>query len=205
MRSARDSESHFNYSFSLSRDVFSPSIAPSGRLGLAFSSMPDIRGLRVLDVGCGGGVIAGLMALNGASRVVGIDINPNAIEDARLNSKHLKIEEKVDFRLGDLLSPLRKDEFFDVIYADLPFTEGTPGDMLERAFFDPGLISIRRLIESVPNINGLRESRIILGVDHNHISLIRSIAADNNFDCHDFLLIDLPWISLYLLELKIAK
>ena len=205
MRPRRSKEIHFNYPFLLSRDVFSPSIAPSGRLGIAFSCMPDIRGLRVLDVGCGGGVIAGLMALNGASKVVGVDINPNAVADARLNAGILKIEDRVDFRLGDLFSPINDNETFDVIYADLPFTDGYPKDMLEKAFFDPNLNSIKRLIQAIPNTTGLRESRVFIGTDYNYVGLIQSLASKNSMLSQDFIVIELPWISLHLLELRIAR
>ena len=38
--------------------------------------LPDVRGLRVLDVGCGAGRYLGLLAARGASRVVGIDPEP---------------------------------------------------------------------------------------------------------------------------------
>jgi malonyl-CoA O-methyltransferase len=38
--------------------------------------LPDLRGLRVLDVGCGAGRYLGLLAERGAARVVGIDPEP---------------------------------------------------------------------------------------------------------------------------------
>jgi malonyl-CoA O-methyltransferase len=38
--------------------------------------LPDVRGLRVLDVGCGAGRYLGLLAQRGASRVVGVDPEP---------------------------------------------------------------------------------------------------------------------------------
>ena len=38
--------------------------------------LPDVRGLRVLDVGCGAGRYLGLLAARGASRVIGIDPEP---------------------------------------------------------------------------------------------------------------------------------
>jgi malonyl-CoA O-methyltransferase len=38
--------------------------------------LPDVRGLRVLDVGCGSGRYLGLLAQRGASRVVGVDPEP---------------------------------------------------------------------------------------------------------------------------------
>ena len=203
MRLGQSEEKHLNYSFSLSNTVFSPAIAPSGRLGLSFSCMQDFRNLKILDIGCGGGIIAALMALNGASKIVGIDINPSAISDAKLNAKAHGIEDRTDFRVGNLLAPLHRNESFDVIYADLPFTDGLPKDMLESAFYDPGLRSVKTLIKTIPAFPGLQNSRIFLAIDATDYELIRHLADRSHYSCRSFLKIDLPWISLRLLELKL--
>lgn len=45
----------------------------------------DIGGRTVVDLGCGGGVLAIGASLLGASRVVGIEVDPDAVADARGN------------------------------------------------------------------------------------------------------------------------
>jgi predicted nicotinamide N-methyase len=48
---------------------------------------PDlVRGRRVTDIGCGGGIVAIAAALAGATRVTAIDVEVFAIEACRLNS-----------------------------------------------------------------------------------------------------------------------
>jgi 2-polyprenyl-6-hydroxyphenyl methylase/3-demethylubiquinone-9 3-methyltransferase len=56
---------------------------------------PAFPGERVLDVGCGSGVISGFLARSGA-RTSGIDANPTAIDFAR----RTYVAENLDFQLG---------------------------------------------------------------------------------------------------------
>ncbi len=46
---------------------------------------PDLRGKKVLDLGCGHGSLCVDMAKAGAARVVGVDLNPRLIEFAQQN------------------------------------------------------------------------------------------------------------------------
>lgn len=55
-----------------------------------------VNGLQVLDVGCGGGILAEAMALNGA-QVTGIDLGEKALSVARLHA--LDSEVSVDYQL----------------------------------------------------------------------------------------------------------
>ncbi len=61
-----------------------------------------IEGRRVCDLGCGTGILACGAALLGASTVVGVDIDPAAIDVARKNADTLGIE--VDFIVADVRS-----------------------------------------------------------------------------------------------------
>lgn len=129
--------------------VFSPFIAPSGEISLTFAALPIFDGARVLDVGCGAGIQASLIGASGAHRVVGVDINPAAIENARANASAIGCT-NVEFRVGDLFSTIDESEVFDIIFADLPLMSEKPNDMLERAFFDPELDCSRRFLEALP-------------------------------------------------------
>jgi predicted nicotinamide N-methyase len=74
---------------------------------------PDVaRGRWVLDVGAGGGIVGIAAALSGAARVTAIDIEPYAIEAARLNGH----ANGVDLELveGD---PIGTDAGWEVILA----------------------------------------------------------------------------------------
>lgn len=151
-RTAVERVSHLGHSFEIDPQVFSPFIAPSGYLSFSLVAHPIFSQKRVLDVGCGAGIFASLAAASGATRVVGVDINPVAVENARRNVSALGVESLAEIRTGDLFGPISEDEVFDIIFADLPFTSGEPRDLLDRAFYDPDLITIRRFLRELPHL-----------------------------------------------------
>jgi len=72
----------------------------------------------VIDVGCGSGVLSLVAARLGAGRVIGVDLSDEAIEVARRNADLLEVAGRVEFRVGDLLEPVRGIEA-DVIIGDV--------------------------------------------------------------------------------------
>jgi len=86
---------------------------PTTRLCLKWLEANLKAGETVLDYGCGSGILAIAAARLGASGVVGVDIDPQAVEAARDNASRNKVE--ADFRLsGDL-----PDGRFDVVVANI--------------------------------------------------------------------------------------
>lgn len=69
-------------------------------------------GLRVLDIGCGGGLLAEPMARLGAT-VVGVDASPRNIEVARIHAGHSGLE--IDYRHGTAEELAAAGEVFDVV------------------------------------------------------------------------------------------
>jgi len=194
---------HAGHRFEVDPGVFSPFIAPSGSVGLAFSAIPGLRGKRVLDIGCGSGVIACMMALSGAERVVGVDINPAAVANAKRNASNLGLDELTSFREGRLFDPISQFEQFDVIMADLPFTPGEPADMLEAAFYDPGLTSIRELVASLPNhLQDQQAKGFICLSGFGGEEIPKQIKAEG-MRHHSFLRLDLEWMSFDLLRVSL--
>lgn len=61
----------------------------------------------IADIGTGTGCVAVALAHRlPKARIVAVDISPEALETARGNATRLGVSERVEFRLGDLLSPL---------------------------------------------------------------------------------------------------
>ena len=66
------------------------------RLGWIERAVGDLHGKRIVDVGCGGGILSEAMAFRGA-RVTGIDLSDKALGVARLHK--LESGAEVDYRL----------------------------------------------------------------------------------------------------------
>lgn len=74
---------------------------------------------KVIDVGTGSGILMIAAEKLGAREIVGIDIDPMAVEVARENLELNKISlEKTKVYLGDLISVI-KEEKFDVVVANI--------------------------------------------------------------------------------------
>lgn len=79
--------------------------------------LPDLKGARALDLGCGAGALAGRLREMGAARVVGIDISEKMLAKARANTNDRAIE----FRRGDLENLDTGGERFDLAVSSLAF------------------------------------------------------------------------------------
>lgn len=62
----------------------------------------DLRGLRVLDAGCGSGAFAVAAAMRGAE-VVAVDLSPSLVELARSRVPDDVEADRIEFRVGDFL------------------------------------------------------------------------------------------------------
>jgi len=72
-----------------------------------------LAGKRIVDVGCGGGILAEAMALQGA-QVVGIDLSERALKVARLHG--MEVASSVDYRYVSAEDLARAEpESFDVV------------------------------------------------------------------------------------------
>ena len=74
----------------------------------------------VLDMATGCGILA-VLAAKKAKKVVATDINPYAIKCAEKNAKMNCVEDKIEFRLGDLFQPIRPHETFSLILFNAPY------------------------------------------------------------------------------------
>ena len=89
---------------------------PTTYMMLGYVAELPIKGLRVLDMGCGTAVLAILAKLRGASHVMGIDPDEWAFSNAQENAATNGMD--IDLHLGDA-SLLGGDMLFDIILANI--------------------------------------------------------------------------------------
>lgn len=106
----------------------------AAELGFIALAKGDIADRRVLDLGCGNGVLAIAAKLLGAASVVGVDLDPKAIEVARRNAEAAQVD--VEWGQADVAHVGERFAPFDTVlmnppfgsqtrHADLPFLEAS--------------------------------------------------------------------------------
>lgn len=112
-------------------------------------------GFRALDLGTGCGVIALSLAQSGAPHVIATDISERALTLARANARLNGMDDRIEFRQGDLFSPVAGEEF-DLIASNPPFviTPRTSQDDAPRYDYrDAGMIGdalAARVVQEAP-------------------------------------------------------
>lgn len=82
----------------------------------------SIESPHILEIGIGSGCISTALAVNHKeARITGIEIDPETLAVARRNIERHHVSERVDLRLGDLFSPLKSDERFQLIVSNPPY------------------------------------------------------------------------------------
>jgi release factor glutamine methyltransferase len=82
----------------------------------------------VLDLGTGCGVL-GILAAKKAREVIATDLNPYAVECAKMNAKLNQVASKMDMLLGDLFQPIKPNEHFSLILFNAPYLPSNPDEV----------------------------------------------------------------------------
>jgi release factor glutamine methyltransferase len=94
------------------------------------------KGDTLLDLCTGTGVVAIKAAQMGAGRVIAVDLNPEAVKNAKLNAQKFKLH-NMEVREGSLFDPVEGMQF-DVIVINPPYVNHVPADKVEICFWDEG-------------------------------------------------------------------
>ncbi|HJV88102.1 MAG TPA: 50S ribosomal protein L11 methyltransferase [Noviherbaspirillum sp.] len=90
---------------------------PTTRLCMEWLEAHAPQGLTVLDYGCGSGILAMVAKKLGAVEVIGVDIDPQAIESARYNSERNRCE--IDYYLPEEFAGSPHPQRFDIVVANI--------------------------------------------------------------------------------------
>lgn len=97
---------------------------------VALELLPE--GGRVLDLCCGSGAVALSLAQEAAAAaVVAADVSAAALEVAKANGQRCGLAGRVEWHCGDLFTPLRDTEPFDLVAANPPYVRH--GDLAQLA------------------------------------------------------------------------
>jgi SAM-dependent methyltransferase len=111
------------FQLSLPPRVFAPS-----KTSLVLADAMEVNpGEVVIDVGCGSGVLSVVAARLNAGMVYGCDVSEEAVRAARDNAQRLGLQDRTEFRAGNLLEPV-KDVQADVVIGDV---SGIPDSVAE--------------------------------------------------------------------------
>lgn len=151
-----------------------------------------------LEIGVGSGITSIIAALKGA-KVLGIDINSDAVKNAKANAILHKVEHSTSFIESDLFENVG-DKTFDVIYWNVPFcfVDVDNLSVLEKSVFDFHYNSIHKFINEAgkylkrngkiyigfSNTIGSPEKLLNYLYESNFKSI--SIVAQKNIDWNDF-------------------
>jgi len=92
----------------------------------AISDMVDVKGKRVLDIGCGGGIYTKALAEMGAASVTGVDSSKTMLEGAIENCRGY---DNIDFVTGNALNTGLLAERYDLILERALIHHLAPGDL----------------------------------------------------------------------------
>jgi putative methylase len=96
----------------------------------------DIEDQAVVDLGCGTGILALGAALQGAQRVVGVDIDPAPLSTGTLNEDRIEPPCPVSWVLGDATRPPLCPDGEITILTNPPFGAQAGNEHADRAFLD---------------------------------------------------------------------
>jgi 2-polyprenyl-3-methyl-5-hydroxy-6-metoxy-1,4-benzoquinol methylase len=125
-------------------EVWSPAYDWSGLFHI--DHLPEVAGLSVLEIGCGTGLISVAAAQGGAASVQAVDVNPRAVENARLNFARLGLHQCRAY-VSDGFSEVRGK--FDLIIWNAPYHGAPASDMLERGCCDEDYHATRAFFRNV--------------------------------------------------------
>ena len=158
---AKDINKYFNVPQSLkikileNEFIVNPHVYPSHKFRSTYTMLEVIlkhcQGKSVCEIGCGCGTLGQMALLNNASKLIQGDINPYAVENAKINSQfHNFSSDQIQIYESNCFDKIPEQDFDLIIFA-MPYHNDNISieDPLLRAFYDPNFESIRKFVSQV--------------------------------------------------------
>lgn len=97
------------------QDLWEIGADPDVVVELIEKHVPDCRGVKVLDLGCGKGAVSIRVAQRPGCKCYGIDAIPEFIEDARWKAREHGVEHLCTFETGDIRDKVKSLSGYDII------------------------------------------------------------------------------------------
>ena len=162
--------------------VFSPKHFDGWRI--FNENFPDFQDKTILELGTATGITALYLAKNGVRKVVAVDVNRNAVTNAKAN-RFLNNIVNMEVRYSDLFSGIKPEEKFDIIYWNMPFgfvaDDYVHENVLEKSIFDPGYNILKKFLKESPK-HLTKTGYLLIGTGSGaDINRFREIVSNNKF------------------------
>jgi methylase of polypeptide subunit release factors len=163
-------------SLSVFPNVMSPLYDWSGQFHV--ECLPDLAGKRVLELGCGSGIISVCAAIyRRAHSVLAVDINPEAVANTSENIERHNLQRCCKAVLSDLFENVYGA--FDFVVFNLPYHGCNPSDFLDRGVMDGQYeMQTRFFMELKAHLNANASVHIGFSSSGNKDILMRNIQAN---------------------------
>ena len=162
--------------FIVHRNVF----PPRSDTELLVSSMCIRKRSAVMDVGTGCGVLAIFAALRGASHVVAVDMNDDAVTNARINITAFGLDSVVEAKVSDVFLTIDTRRY-DTIIANLPGRNQTATNMVEAAQWDTEFGAHKKLFSGAKKYLKPNGNIIMVKANYPELNDLIDLASKNGF------------------------
>lgn len=162
-------------------NVMSPKYDWSPRFHI--ENMPNTKDKEFLEIGCGSGILSLFAAFQGAKRITAVDINPNAIENTKVNFQKYNFKNFNVFE-SDVFEKVHGK--FDTINFAAPYHGSEPKDILEYGVSDPEYRALKSFLGNARKFLK-KDGQIILGFSNTgDLELLNTLFIENKLHISDF-------------------
>jgi len=128
-------------------------------------------GIKVLDIGCGSGILAIASVLLGAESAVGVDIDAQSVKTAKENAQINHISDKTEFMVGDLADKVSGK--YNIVCANIV------ADVIIRLLPDVGQFMAEDSILIISGIIDIRKDDVMAAVNKNGFTVAEEHYREN--------------------------